>query len=127
DEEIIFGKNPVLEALRSGRAVHKVLLAKQINKGLEQEVQRGAKRARATVQVVSNEQLNELARGGSHQGVVAFVAPYEYASIDDLFGRAEEKGEEPFFIVLDELEDPHNLGAIFRTADAAGVHGVIIP
>lgn len=126
DEELIIGKNPVLEALRSGRSVNKVLVSDQLNERSLRQIQKLSKQAGAMTQKVPKNKLNQLTTD-NHQGVVAYVAAYQYASLDDLFERAEEKEEAPFFIILDELEDPHNLGSIMRTADATGVHGIIIP
>lgn len=126
DEELIIGKNPVLEALRSGRSVNKVLVSDQLNEGSLRQIQKLSKQAGVITQKVPKNKLNQLT-SGSHQGVVAYVASYQYASLDDLFKRAEEQEEAPFFIILDELEDPHNLGSIMRTADAVGAHGIIIP
>lgn len=126
DHEIISGKNPVMEALQAGRPIKKILISQQINKKTQNEFQRVLKRVNVNIRKVPRQTLDELA-SGNHQGIVAYVAPYEYASLEDIFNRAEEKNEQPFFIILDELEDPHNLGSILRTADATGVHGVIIP
>lgn len=126
DEELIIGKNPVLEALKSGRSVNKVLVSDQLNERSLRQIQKLSKQAGAMTQKVPKNKLNQLTTD-NHQGVVAYVAAYQYASLDDLFERAEEKEEAPFFIILDELEDPHNLGSIMRTADATGVHGIIIP
>ncbi|HLQ71999.1 MAG TPA: 23S rRNA (guanosine(2251)-2'-O)-methyltransferase RlmB [Bacillota bacterium] len=126
NEEIIIGKNPVMEALKSGRSINKVLVSEQLNKNVQHTLQAAGKTANATIQKVPKKRLDQLSNG-NHQGVIAYVAAYEYADIDDLFHCAKQKNEAPFFIVLDELEDPHNLGSILRTADATGVHGVIIP
>lgn len=126
DEELIIGKNPVLEALKSGRSVNKVMISDQLNKGLERQIFQASKKAGTIVQKVPKSKLNQLT-SEVHQGVVAYVASYQYATIDDIFAAAEQKEELPFFIILDELEDPHNLGSIIRTADATGAHGIIIP
>ncbi|MED4173725.1 23S rRNA (guanosine(2251)-2'-O)-methyltransferase RlmB [Halalkalibacterium halodurans] len=127
DREFITGKNPIIEALRSGRPMNKIWIGEGSQKGQMQKVLELAKEQGVLVQHVPKRKLDQLIGHENHQGVVASVAAYEYAEMDDLFERAAEKGEEPFFIVLDEVEDPHNLGSILRTADAAGVHGVIIP
>jgi 23S rRNA (guanosine2251-2'-O)-methyltransferase len=127
DREFITGKNPIIEALRSGRPMNKIWIGEGSQKGQMQKVLELAKEQGVLVQHVPKRKLDQLIGHENHQGVVASVAAYEYAEMDDLFQRAAEKGEEPFFIVLDEVEDPHNLGSILRTADAAGVHGVIIP
>lgn len=126
DEELIIGKNPVIEALYSGRAVNKVIISNQLNRKVENELQKAVKMANTTLQKVPKQKLNQLV-SGNHQGIIAYVAAYKYASLDDIFQRAEAKNEEPFILILDELEDPYNLGSILRTADATGVHGVIIP
>jgi 23S rRNA (guanosine2251-2'-O)-methyltransferase len=121
------GKHAVLEALRSGRTIEKILFAEGINKNSIQEILDRAKGAKIPFQWVPRARLDQLAEGGNHQGVMAQVAAYRYATLGDLFRRAEEKNEWPFFVLLDGIEDPHNLGSILRSADAAGVHGVIIP
>ncbi|WP_404450847.1 23S rRNA (guanosine(2251)-2'-O)-methyltransferase RlmB [Virgibacillus necropolis] len=126
DHEIIIGKNPVFEALRSGRSVNKVLISDQLNINASKKVNQLAKEANTVVQKVPKSKLDQLGEG-SHQGVLAYVASYQYADLEDLFQVASTKDEAPFFIILDELEDPHNLGSILRTADATGAHGVIIP
>lgn len=126
DHEIIIGKNPVFEALNAGRSVNKVLISDQLNINASKKANQLAKAANTIVQKVPKSKLDQLAEG-SHQGIIAYVAPYQYAELDDLFQVATTRNEEPFFIILDELEDPHNLGSILRSADATGVHGVIIP
>ncbi|MCK6255171.1 23S rRNA (guanosine(2251)-2'-O)-methyltransferase RlmB [Fictibacillus sp. KIGAM418] len=126
-EEFIIGRNPVLEVLRAGRDINKIFVGEGSQKGPVSQVIHMAKENNVLVQFVPKRKLDLLSDGGNHQGVIAAVAAYEYAEIDDLFKKAEEKGEEPFFIILDEIEDPHNLGSIMRTADAAGAHGIIIP
>jgi 23S rRNA (guanosine2251-2'-O)-methyltransferase len=126
DEEIIIGKNPVIEALKSGRSVNKVLLSQQLNSSMQGKLRQLAKQAGTVVQKVPKSKLDQLS-DKNHQGVIAYVASYPYAELDDLFDASDQKGEAPFYIILDELEDPHNLGSILRTADAAGAHGVIIP
>lgn len=125
-DELIIGKNPVIEALKSGRSINKVLLSERTNRQTQLDIQKSAKRAGVIVQHVPKSRLDQLTKG-AHQGVVAFVASYDYATLELLFQRAEQRDEMPFFLILDELEDPHNLGAILRTADATGVHGIIIP
>lgn len=123
-EEWIIGKNPVMEALKSGRSINKVLISDQLNQA--QKIQKSAKLNGIIVQKVPKQKIDQLV-DGNHQGVAASVAAYSYSDLDDLFAVAEKRSEHPFFIILDEIEDPHNLGSILRTADAAGVHGVIIP
>ncbi|HET7579162.1 MAG TPA: 23S rRNA (guanosine(2251)-2'-O)-methyltransferase RlmB [Bacillales bacterium] len=124
--ELIIGKNPVKEVLRSGRDINKIWINERAKRSM-QPILRLAKQEGVQVQAVPRQKLDQLAEGENHQGIVASVAAHRYAEMDELFRRAEEKGERPFFVVLDEIEDPHNLGAILRTADASGVHGVIIP
>lgn len=126
EKECIIGMNPVMEAIKSGRKVYELLVSEQLNNQSLQTLRTAAKRENIQIEIVPKHTLNKHVKG-KHQGVVAYVAPYEYASLEDLFHVAEQRGELPFFVVLDELEDPHNLGSILRTADAAGVHGVIIP
>ncbi|MEN2466636.1 23S rRNA (guanosine(2251)-2'-O)-methyltransferase RlmB [Ornithinibacillus sp. JPR2-1] len=126
DQEMIIGKNPVIEALNSGRSVNKVLISDQLNANTQGKIIQLGKQAGTIVQKVPKSKLDHIT-DGNHQGVVAYVASYQYASLDELFRKAKERNEEPFFIILDELEDPHNLGSILRTADATGAHGVIIP
>lgn len=125
-EEMIIGKNPVLEAIRSGRTIHKILLSDAINKPVEQDMMKQAKKNKVIVQKVPRKKLDQLT-DGSHQGVLAYVSNYSYFKIDDILQNAANRQELPFIMILDELEDPHNLGAILRTADAAGTHGIIIP
>lgn len=126
EQELIIGKNPVIEALKSGRPIHKLLISEQLNDAVKGKLQKLAKEAGTTLQKVPKGKLNNLVNG-NHQGVIAYVAAYDYASVDDLFAVGNRRREAPFFIILDGLEDPHNLGSILRTADAAGAHGVIIP
>ncbi len=125
-EEWIVGKNPVIEALKSGHSINKIFISDQLKKQATQSLESMAKQQGVVVSKVPKQKLDKLV-DGNHQGVAAGVAAYDYASLDDIFARAEQKGEEPFFVILDEIEDPHNLGSILRTADAVGVHGVIIP
>ncbi|GAB4074381.1 23S rRNA (guanosine(2251)-2'-O)-methyltransferase RlmB [Barrientosiimonas marina] len=126
EQEIIIGKNPVIEALESGRSVNKVLVSEQLNRSFITKLQHMSKEAGTVLQKTPKKKLDQLA-SGSHQGVIAYVAAHAYAELDDLLDEAERRHEDPFLIVLDQLEDPHNLGAILRTADATGAHGVIIP
>ncbi|NIK12914.1 23S rRNA (guanosine(2251)-2'-O)-methyltransferase RlmB [Alkalibacillus almallahensis] len=124
-EEWITGKNPVLETLKSGRSVNKLLVLETMKPQAQQQLIQAAKQQNVQVQKVPKQKLDAI--GGHHQGVAASVAAYDYADLDDLFARAEAKNEAPFFILLDQLEDPHNLGSIMRTADAVGAHGIVIP
>lgn len=126
-EDLIVGKHAVLEALQAGRTLHKVWVSKQAQRNAFQSLIAMCQEAGVAVQFVDKRKLDQLAEGLVHQGVVAQAASQHYAELDDLFASAEARGEEPFFIVLDEIEDPHNLGSILRTAECTGVHGVIIP
>ncbi|WP_153125800.1 23S rRNA (guanosine(2251)-2'-O)-methyltransferase RlmB [Peribacillus tepidiphilus] len=125
-QEIIMGRNPVLEALRSKRDINKIWIAEGSQKGSMQQIIALAKESKVFVQFVPKKKIDQMAEG-NHQGVIAQVAAYQYAELDDLFSLAEKRGEAPFFLILDEIEDPHNLGSIMRTADATGAHGIIIP
>lgn len=126
NSEFILGKNPVLEALKSGRAINKIMVSEHLQHKASQNIHSLAKEKGIQVQKVPKKKLDQLV-DGNHQGVVASVAAYEYSEMEDIFQKASEKGEAPFILLLDEIEDPHNLGSILRTADASGVHGVIIP
>lgn len=126
DSELLGGKNPVVEALRSGRELNKVWVAEGINKKSIGEILSLAREAKVIVQYVPKQKLDGML-DSNHQGIIASVAAYEYAELDDIFELAAKRQEDPLILILDELEDPHNLGSILRTADAAGVHGVIIP
>ncbi len=126
-EEFVAGRNSVLEALKSGRPVNKVLVAKGERQGSLREIIGQAKARGLVVQEVDAAKLAELTGGMRHQGVVAMVPPVAYAEVEDILAKARDLGEPPFIVLLDELEDPHNLGAILRTCDAAGAHGVLIP
>lgn len=123
----IEGKNAVLEAFRSGKTVDRLYILEGLTDGPMQTILREAKKRDTVVSFVSKERLGQLSETGKHQGVIASCAAYEYATVEDLLNRAKEKGEPPFFLLLDNIEDPHNLGAIIRTANLAGAHGVIIP
>ncbi|MBR2191490.1 MAG: 23S rRNA (guanosine(2251)-2'-O)-methyltransferase RlmB [Eubacterium sp.] len=126
-ELIIEGRNAIIEAFRAGRSVDKLFIQEHIKEGSMNTLIREAKKTKTLIKYVPKERLDQISETGHHQGAVAFVAAYNYAEIDDLFAKSEEKGESPFFIILDEIEDPHNLGAIIRTANLAGAHGVIVP
>ncbi|TMU83299.1 23S rRNA (guanosine(2251)-2'-O)-methyltransferase RlmB [Bacillus sp. BHET2] len=125
-KDFIGGRNPVIEALKSGRDINKIWIAEGSQKGSIQQIVGLAKETNVMIQYVPKKKIEQMV-AENHQGVVASVAAYQYAEIDDLFKRAEQNGEDPFILILDELEDPHNLGSIMRTADAAGAHGIIIP
>ncbi|GIO44842.1 23S rRNA (guanosine(2251)-2'-O)-methyltransferase RlmB [Paenibacillus apis] len=127
DQEWIAGKHSLLEALRAGRTINKIWIAEGAQKHLTQPIISEAKNRGIIVQFVDKRKLDQMAPGLQHQGVVAQAAPYAYAEVEDLLARASERGEAPFLLILDEIEDPHNLGSILRTAECTGVHGVIIP
>ena len=127
EEFIIEGRNAVLEAFRAGKTIDKLYVQEGIKDGPVQSIIREAKKQDTIVNFVSRERLNQMSQEGRHQGVIAHVAAYEYAEVEDILKAAEEKGEPPFIFLLDGIEDPHNLGAIIRTANLAGAHGVIIP
>lgn len=127
-EEFVAGRNSVLETLKSGRAINKILLAKGERNGTVIREIVGLARSRGLViQEVEAGKLDSIAGAIRHQGVLALVPPVEYAEMEDILRTARDSGEPPFIVLLDELEDPHNVGAILRTSDAAGVHGVLIP
>ena len=124
-ENIIVGRNPVTEALRSGREIDKLMVSSE--EGSMKKILALAKERRIPVMKVEKYAIDRIAEGKAHQGVAAYVSAYAYAELEDIFRVAEERGEDPFIIILDNLEDPHNLGAIMRTAECAGAHGIIIP
>lgn len=125
--DIIAGRNPVMEAIRSGRSIESILVAKGERSGSVVAIIAKAKQKNIPVKDVDSKKLDFLAKGVNHQGIVAQCAVKEYSTLEDIFALAEERGESPFIIILDKIEDPHNLGAIIRTAECAGAHGVIIP
>lgn len=125
--DLIAGRNAIAEALRAGRAIDSLYVQRGERGGALQALVKKAKEAGAAIKEADPKKLDYLCGGANHQGVVAVAAVKEYATVEDLFRRAQEKDELPFFVVCDELEDPHNLGAILRTAECAGAHGVIIP
>ena len=128
NENQIEGRNPVLEVFRSGRTVDKLLIAKGSREGSILEIIQKAKEQGVVIQEVDRRRLDELSMTrGAHQGVIAFVTPYSYVTVEDIINRAAEKDEPPFVVVLDEITDPHNLGSIIRTAESCGAHGIIIP
>ena len=127
DNLVIYGRNAVLEAFRSGKTIDRLYVQEGVADGTLQSILRTAKKTDAVINFVSKDRLNKYAEGDKHQGVVAMAAAYNYADVEDILNAAKEKGEPPFIIVLDDIEDPHNLGAIIRTANQAGAHGVIIP
>lgn len=125
--EQIEGRNAVLEAFRSGKCVDKLFILDGCQDGPVRTIAREARKTDTIINYVSKERLDQLSETHAHQGVIAQVAAYDYSTVDEILARAEEKGEAPFLIILDNVEDPHNLGAIIRTANLAGAHGVIIP
>lgn len=124
---VIEGRNAVLEAYRSGKTIDKLYVLTGCQDGSINSIIREAKKTDTIINYVSRDKLNAMSETGKHQGVIAHAAAYRYSTIDDIFGLAASRGEAPFIFVLDEIEDPHNLGAIIRTANLAGAHGVVIP
>ena len=125
--EQIEGRNAVLEAFRSGRCVDKLFILDGCQDGPVRTIAREARKKDTIINYVSKERLDQLSETRAHQGVIAQVAAYVYSTVEEILEKAEEKGEPPFLVLLDNVEDPHNLGAIIRTANLAGAHGVIIP
>lgn len=123
----IEGRNPVIEAYRSGKTIDKLFALDGCQDGPVKTITREARKQHTIISYVSKERLDQLSETHHHQGVIAIAAAYDYASVDDILAKAREKGEAPFIFLLDGIEDPHNLGAIIRTANLAGAHGVIIP
>jgi len=124
---IIEGRNPVIEAIKNDREIDKIMIANGAKEGSIKKITAMAKEKNIIIQYVDRNKLDEISTSHSHQGVIANVSVYKYFELDDLIQNAKDKGEDPFFIILDEITDPHNLGSIIRTADAVGAHGVIIP
>lgn len=127
EEYTIEGRNAVIEAFRSGKPIDKIFVLDGCQDGPILTIKREAKKADAQIKYVTKERLDQMSETGKHQGIIAYAAAYEYADVEDILQRARDKGEAPFVILLDGIEDPHNLGAIIRTANQAGAHGVIIP
>lgn len=127
NSNIICGRNPVLEALRSGREIDRLLVAHGTGGGSVTAIIAKCRAKGILIKEISPQKLNYYCGGANHQGVAVMFASQEYATVEDMFALAETRGEKPFLIICDEIEDPHNLGAIIRTAEATGVHGVIIP
>ena len=130
ENELVYGVHSVIELLKSATAdqrVNKVLVQKGLSSEHIAEAIKLAKRDRLIVQEVPKNKLDDISNGGNHQGMAAYVAPYQYAEMEDIFKSAEKKGTDPFILILDKIEDPHNLGSIMRTADAIGVDGIIVP
>lgn len=127
DELMIEGRNAVLEAFRSGRTVDKLFVLDGCQDGPVRTILRESRKTDTIVNFVKKERLDQMSETGKHQGVIACAAAYEYGTVEDMLAAAEKKGEPPFLVLLDNIEDPHNLGSILRTANQAGAHGVIIP
>jgi 23S rRNA (guanosine2251-2'-O)-methyltransferase len=127
EEFTIEGRNAVLEALRAGRPIDRLFVLNDSQDGPIRTIVSKAKKMDVIISYVTKERLNQMSQTGKHQGVIAYVAAYEYAEVDDILEAANKKGEAPFILLLDSIEDPHNLGAIIRTAHQAGAHGIIIP
>lgn len=127
EEFTIEGRNAVIEAFRSGKPIDKVFILDGCQDGPMVTIRREAKKKDVMIKYVTKERLDQMSETGKHQGVIAYAAAYEYAEVSDILAKAKEKGEDPFIFILDNIEDPHNLGAIIRTANLAGAHGVIIP
>lgn len=123
--DVIFGRNPVIEALKSGREIEKVLISSA--EGSAAKIVAMAKERKIPLIRTEKRTLDKMAAGAVHQGVAAYISAYAYKDVDDILKKASEAGEEPFVVILDNIEDPHNLGAIMRTAECAGAHGIIIP
>ncbi|CDD45869.1 rNA methyltransferase [Firmicutes bacterium CAG:534] len=126
-EFTIEGRNAVIEAYRAGRAIDRIYIQDGCQDGPVMTIKREARKHDTVIKYVARERLDQLSETGKHQGVIAYAAAYEYVQVEDILEKAREKGEPPFLILLDNIEDPHNLGAIIRTANLAGAHGVIIP
>ena len=126
-EIIIEGRNAVIEAFRAGKPIDKLFVLDGCQDGPIRTIVRESKKHDVILKFVTKERLDQMSESKKHQGVIAYTAAYEYSEMEDIFTLAEEKGEDPFVILLDNIEDPHNLGAIIRTANLAGAHGVIIP
>ena len=126
-EFTIEGRNAVMEAFRSGKCIDKLFVLDGCQDGPVLSIKREAKKQDTVIRYVNKERLDQMSETGKHQGVIAYAAAYEYAEVEEILQAARDKGEEPFIFLLDNIEDPHNLGAIIRTANLAGAHGVIIP
>ena len=127
EEFTIEGRNAVLEAFRSGKTIDKLFVLDGCHDGPVNSITREARKGDTIINYVSKERIDNMSKTGKHKGVIAYAAAYEYAEVSDILDAAREKGEPPFIFILDNIEDPHNLGAIIRTANLAGAHGVIIP
>ncbi len=127
NEEKIEGRNAVIEAYRSGKTIDKIYILDGCQDGPVSTIRREAKKNGTLIKFVSRERLDQMSETGKHQGVIAIAAAYKYSEMEDIFELAKLRGEDPFVFILDNIEDPHNLGAIIRTANLSGAHGVIIP
>lgn len=127
EESVIEGRNAVLEAFRSGKTIDRLFVQDGIKDGPIQTILREVKKHDTILSFVKKDRLDKMSETGKHQGVIAYAAAYEYATVEEIMAAAQEKGEPPFVLLLDGIEDPHNLGAIIRTAHQAGAHGIIIP
>lgn len=127
EELVIEGRNAVIEALRAGKPIDKIFILDGCKDGPINTIKREVAKTDALIKYVDSTRLDQMSETKHHQGVIAYVAAYEYAEVDDILKAARDKGEDPFILLLDGIEDPHNLGAIIRTANQAGAHGVIIP
>lgn len=127
EEYTIEGRNAVLEAFRAGKTIDKLYIQDGCHDGAVNSITREARKQDTIISYVTKDRLDQISATGKHQGVIAQAAAYEYAELEEIFVKAEEQGEDPFIFLLDGIEDPHNLGAIIRTANLAGAHGVIIP
>lgn len=127
EEYTIEGRNAVMEAFRAGKTIDKLFVLDGCHDGPVNSIVREARKSDTIINYVAKERLDQMSKAGTHQGVIAYAAAYEYAEVEDILNVAREKDEPPFIIILDNIEDPHNLGAIIRTANLAGAHGVIIP
>lgn len=126
-DDLIEGRNAVIEALKSDRTIEQILVANGDSEGSINVIYALAKEKRIVIKEVDRKKLDQISVTGAHQGVIAYITPYEYCEVEDILKVAEEKGEDPFIIILDEIEDPHNFGSIVRTAEVCGAHGIIIP
>jgi 23S rRNA (guanosine2251-2'-O)-methyltransferase len=126
-EDVVVGRNAVIEALKSDTTIEQILIANGNMEGSINKIIAMAKDKKVVIKEVDRKKLDSISETGAHQGVIAIVTPFKYSEVADILKYAEEKGEKPFIVILDELEDPHNLGSIVRTAELSGVHGIIIP
>ena len=126
-EDIVIGRNSILELIKSGKDINKLYIQKGNRHGSINEIISRARENKIVIKEVEKNKLDEMCENQNHQGVIATVPPFEYSDIDDILNLAKQKNEDPFIVILDEIEDPHNLGSIIRTAECAGAHGVIIP